>query len=227
MGTRYDSLEAPLIRFIEAQPVFFAECRMTTQQDEPQLGVRDARGEDIVGTGFAASIRGLVVLGFAALAPESIDGAVAGHGLQPGLRVVGNPLERPVGQGGDQGLLGHVLGQLQVVAAQAGDQVGDQLAVTAPHQVVDAPVDRIAAVMSFSQEMTARGEADMTRMTQNLIDRMLEIGGAYYLPYRPHARQDQFERCYPRAAEFASAKRQLDPMGLLRNNLWDSYLVAA
>ena len=87
-----------------------------------------------------------------------------------------------------------------------------------------APVDRIAAVMSFSQEMTARGEADMTRMTQNLIDRMLEIGGAYYLPYRPHARQDQFERCYPRASEFAAAKRQLDPLGLLRNNLWDQYL---
>ncbi|MCG6901139.1 MAG: FAD-binding oxidoreductase, partial [Rhodobacter sp.] len=40
-----------------------------------------------------------------------------------------------------------------------------------------APVPRIAAVMSFSQEMTARAEADMTRMTQNLIDGITAIGG--------------------------------------------------
>ena len=49
-----------------------------------------------------------------------------------------------------------------------------------------APVDRIAAVMSFSQEMTERAEADMARMTRDLIDRMIEIGASYYLPYRPH-----------------------------------------
>ncbi|WP_171212442.1 FAD-binding oxidoreductase [Ruegeria sp. HKCCA5426] len=83
---------------------------------------------------------------------------------------------------------------------------------------------RIAAVMSFSQEMTQRAEADMARMTQALIDRIVEIGGAYYLPYRPHARLDQLTSAYARAAEFAQAKRQLDPRLVLRNNLWDSYL---
>ncbi|WP_170786308.1 FAD-binding oxidoreductase [Ruegeria lacuscaerulensis] len=83
---------------------------------------------------------------------------------------------------------------------------------------------RIAAVMSFSQEMTARAEADMARMTQELIDRITAIGGAYYLPYRPHARLDQLTAAYPRAREFARAKRVLDPQLVLRNNLWDSYL---
>ena len=87
-----------------------------------------------------------------------------------------------------------------------------------------APVPRIAAVMSFSQEMTARAEADMARMTRALIDGITDIGGSYYLPYRPHATMPQLARAYPRAQAFAAAKRVLDPNLIFRNNLWDSYL---
>ncbi|UZD90866.1 FAD-binding oxidoreductase [Cognatishimia activa] len=83
---------------------------------------------------------------------------------------------------------------------------------------------RIAAVMSFSQEMTHRAEADHTRMTRELIDRVVDIGGAYYLPYRPHATLDQLTRAYPKAAAFAAAKRDVDRDLVLRNNLWDQYL---
>lgn len=85
---------------------------------------------------------------------------------------------------------------------------------------------RIAAVMSFSQELTKRGEADMARMTRDLIARIVDIGGAYYLPYRPHATIDQLTTAYPTAEAFARAKRELDPQLVLRNNLWDSYLGA-
>ncbi len=83
---------------------------------------------------------------------------------------------------------------------------------------------RIAAVMSFSQELTQRGEADHKRMTRALIDRVVDMGGAYYLPYRPHATLGQMTRAYPQAEEFAAAKRNLDPDLVLRNNLWDQYL---
>ncbi|MGI9406409.1 MAG: FAD-binding protein [Hyphomicrobiaceae bacterium] len=83
---------------------------------------------------------------------------------------------------------------------------------------------RIAAVMLFSQEMSVRGEADMARMTSELIERTLDIGGTYYLPYRLHATQDQFQRGYPRAGEFASRKRSLDPDLLFRNAMWDRYM---
>lgn len=89
-----------------------------------------------------------------------------------------------------------------------------------------ASVPRIAAVMSFSQEMTARAEADMARMTQDLVEGIVGIGGSYYLPYRPHPTLDQLTRAYPRAAEFASAKRALDTGLVFRNNLWDRYLGA-
>jgi FAD/FMN-containing dehydrogenase len=89
-----------------------------------------------------------------------------------------------------------------------------------------APEPRIAAVLLFSQEKTVRGEADMARMTHALIERVLDIGGTYYLPYRPHASRHQLLRGYPRAADFAAAKRSVDPDLLLRNQLWDDYFAS-
>jgi FAD/FMN-containing dehydrogenase len=83
---------------------------------------------------------------------------------------------------------------------------------------------RIASVLLFSQEMTARGEADMARMTREMIDAVLAIGGSYYLPYRLHATPDQFARCYTRAPDFGALKRQIDPGLRLRNALWDIYM---
>lgn len=89
-----------------------------------------------------------------------------------------------------------------------------------------AATPRIAAVMSFSQEMTARAEADMKRMTRHLVEGILGLGGTYYLPYRLHAAQNQFANAYPRAPEFADAKRRIDPKRVMRNALWDTYLEA-
>ncbi len=87
-----------------------------------------------------------------------------------------------------------------------------------------APTARIAAVMSFSQELAPGAEADMMAMTESLIDRVLAIGGSFYLPYRLHARRDQVERAYPRLQEFVARKRHYDPGLLFRNLMWDTYL---
>lgn len=86
-----------------------------------------------------------------------------------------------------------------------------------------APVRRIAAVMSFSQETSPEGEADMMQTTEALIDRVTAIGGAFYLPYRLHARRDQVETAYPATARFVAAKRHYDPGLLFRNAMWDTY----
>ena len=87
-----------------------------------------------------------------------------------------------------------------------------------------APGPRIACVMLFSQEMTARAEIDHARMTRELIARTLEIGGTYYLPYRPHATLAQFVEGYPNASEFVARKLEFDPDRLFRNGFWDTYL---
>lgn len=87
-----------------------------------------------------------------------------------------------------------------------------------------APTRRIAAVMSFSQEVTPEGEADMHQLTEALIERVIALGGAFYLPYRLHARRDQLERAYPNVARFVTRKLHYDPGELFRNAMWDTYL---
>ena len=69
-------------------------------------------------------------------------------------------------------------------------------------------------------------EADKTAVgiwTRELIEAALSIGGSYYLPYQIHATEEQFHRAYPRADEFFTLKRKVDPENRFRNKLWDRY----
>jgi FAD/FMN-containing dehydrogenase len=86
-----------------------------------------------------------------------------------------------------------------------------------------APTRRIAAVMSFSQELRPEGEAAMRRMTEALTERVVAIGGSFYLPYRLHARRDQVAKSYANVARFIERKRHYDPQLLFRNAMWDQY----
>lgn len=86
-----------------------------------------------------------------------------------------------------------------------------------------APVPRIAAVMSFSQEIKPEAEADMLLMTEQLIDRVVAIGGSFYLPYRLHARADQVVSAYQNTARFVARKLHYDPGPLFRNAMWNQY----
>lgn len=86
-----------------------------------------------------------------------------------------------------------------------------------------APAPRIAAVMLFPQQMTAEAEESMRAMTEALTDRVLALGGSYYLPYRLHARGDQLRKAYPRIEEFLGAKRKYDPQLRFRNMMWEKY----
>lgn len=89
-----------------------------------------------------------------------------------------------------------------------------------------ARVERIAAVMSFSQSVTPDSERKMLTMTEALIDRVIALGGAFYLPYRLHARHDQVRAAYPRFDEFVERKRHYDPGLLFRNLMWGTYVDA-
>jgi FAD/FMN-containing dehydrogenase len=86
-----------------------------------------------------------------------------------------------------------------------------------------APAPRIAAVMLFPQAMTDEGEKSMQIMTERLIDRVLALGGSYYLPYRLHARADQLRAAYPRIEELVAKKRHYDPQLRFRNTMWEKY----
>jgi FAD/FMN-containing dehydrogenase len=86
-----------------------------------------------------------------------------------------------------------------------------------------APAPRIAGVMSFAQDISPEADASMLRMTEALIDRVAAIGGAFYLPYRLHARPDQVAAIYPNTAAFVARKRALDPALVFRNAMWQAY----
>lgn len=103
------------------------------------------------------------------------------------------------------------------------DGLPQQGSITTDSVLSFAPTRRIAAVMSFSQEMGPESEVDMMRTTEALIDRVIAIGGSFYLPYRLHARRDQVEKAYPNAARFIERKRHYDPQFLFRNAMWQEY----
>jgi FAD/FMN-containing dehydrogenase len=83
--------------------------------------------------------------------------------------------------------------------------------------------DMLAFVMFFSQLRTSAGDAEMQRMTQELVDVALEAGGRYYLPYRLHPATAQFHRAYPQADKFFNLKRHYDPQELFQNEFYRKY----
>lgn len=86
-----------------------------------------------------------------------------------------------------------------------------------------SPAPRIAAVMLFDQKKTPLAEQQMERMTRGLIDAALEQGGSYYLPYRLHATQEQFQAAYPMAKVFFENKRRYDSSNVFSNSLYLKY----
>jgi FAD/FMN-containing dehydrogenase len=84
--------------------------------------------------------------------------------------------------------------------------------------------DVFAFVLLFNQERTPAADERMTAMTQELIDAALDLGGRYYLPYRPHATTDQFRRAYPGADSFRKLKKRYDKDEVWQNNFYRTYL---
>ena len=80
-----------------------------------------------------------------------------------------------------------------------------------------------AFVHYYQQGTDEVARAEVAAWTRELIDAALDTGGAYYLPYQPHATPRQFVRAYPQAATFFRLKKRLDPEYKFRNKLWDQY----
>lgn len=86
-----------------------------------------------------------------------------------------------------------------------------------------ADKDMLSLVMLFSQKRDAEGEAQMAKLTQQLVAASLKHGGRYYLPYRLHATPDEFADAYPQAKAFFALKRKYDPDELFQNEFYLKY----
>lgn len=83
--------------------------------------------------------------------------------------------------------------------------------------------ETFAFVLYYKQRTRDSAINRVAVWTRELIDAAIACGGAYYLPYQPHATDAQFHAAYPRAAELFALKRRLDPAFRFRNVLWDKY----
>ncbi len=83
--------------------------------------------------------------------------------------------------------------------------------------------ESFAFVAYFKQGSDAKARAHVESWTKEMIDQVVSIGGAYYLPYQPHATEEQFLKAYPHAQEFFNIKKLYDPTDKFTNKLWDKY----
>ena len=87
-----------------------------------------------------------------------------------------------------------------------------------------AKEDVFSFVLYYKQRKHRGARRAAEKWTRELINAALQNAGRYYLPYRLHASNAQFEQAYPEIKEFAALKSEVDPNSQFRNLLWDKYL---
>ncbi len=83
--------------------------------------------------------------------------------------------------------------------------------------------ESFAFVVYYKQGTSDKDRAHVATWTREMIDQVIRVGGAYYLPYQPHATDDQFHAAYPSAIEYFEIKKAYDPTDKFTNKLWDKY----
>ena len=86
-----------------------------------------------------------------------------------------------------------------------------------------APVDVFSVVLYINQITDSAGDEKMRRVTGQLIDLTIQMGGRFFLPYQLHYTAEQLEQSYPEIRVFFAAKQQYDPELRLTNTFYEKY----
>lgn len=78
-------------------------------------------------------------------------------------------------------------------------------------------------VFLFNQKKCKCVEKAMKKMTQELVDVVIEMEGTHYLPYRLHIEKDQMRKVYPQSDEFFRLKLKYDSAELFNNKFYQHY----
>lgn len=78
--------------------------------------------------------------------------------------------------------------------------------------------DSFSFVLFFSQQESAPGEAEMKAFTQKLIAQALQLGGTFYLPYRPHFDRAMLFAAYPSLPLWFETKMKFDPASIFESD---------
>lgn len=87
-----------------------------------------------------------------------------------------------------------------------------------------APKNCFAFVLYVNIAGSQKGHQQTKKWTQELITHALSCDGTYYLPYALFATQQQFEKAYPRHAEFKLLRKKYDPHNRFGNTFLNTYL---
>ncbi|GGH27829.1 FAD-binding oxidoreductase [Sphingobacterium alkalisoli] len=78
-------------------------------------------------------------------------------------------------------------------------------------------------VILFNQKKTYKQEAEMKKLTSQLVEVALKNEGTFYLPYRLHIDKDKMRKSYPNADTFFQLKLKYDPTELFNNKFYEHY----
>lgn len=78
-------------------------------------------------------------------------------------------------------------------------------------------------VFLFNYARTSEADKEMKKLTQKLIDVALTYRGTYYLPYRLHATNQQFNSAYPMADSLFRLKLKYDRDERFSNMFYETY----
>ena len=86
-----------------------------------------------------------------------------------------------------------------------------------------AKSESFAFVVYYKQDTDEKSKAKVASWTREMIDAAISVSGGYYLPYQPHASNEQFHKAYPKWQEYFEIKNKYDPTDKFTNKLWDKY----
>lgn len=80
-----------------------------------------------------------------------------------------------------------------------------------------------AFVMYYRMNRTLDEDKELETVHNILVNKALDLGGTFYLPYRFHYDRKQLEKAYPEIGDFFAAKQFYDPTELFSNMWYDEY----
>jgi FAD/FMN-containing dehydrogenase len=86
------------------------------------------------------------------------------------------------------------------------------------------PEESFALVCYINMANNKIGYNKAQKWTQKLIDRAINCGGTYYLPYQLYATEQQFDRVYPNHKQLLEIKKRFDPNFRFMNSFLAKYM---
>jgi decaprenylphospho-beta-D-ribofuranose 2-oxidase len=83
--------------------------------------------------------------------------------------------------------------------------------------------DMFALVCLFNVPLSEQGQQRVKQSMQNILDKVIQHRGTYYLPYAAYPSVRQFRAVYPNYGVFFQKKDQYDPNHLFMNYFYEDY----